>query len=74
MPKMKDFITLIENNRKSAVYIWLNIHVIYTYLEIIGSPTTLTTSSQSFHNFVPSSFKNNDTSSLQLVIAALHMI
>ena len=46
-------ITFLDNNVKSAVYIWVKIHGIYYCLEIIGYPTTLTTSGQLSHNFVP---------------------
>ena len=44
MPRMKDIITFHENNGKLAVYTGGNIHGLYCYLEIIGYPTTLTTS------------------------------
>ena len=50
-----------------------NIHGIYYYPEMIGYPTTLTTSGQRFHHFGPSSSRNNDTATLQLVIADLRM-
>ena len=40
---------------------------------MIGDPTTLKTSCQSYHNFVPSSFINNDTTTIQPVIAALRV-
>ena len=43
-PKITDTITFLDNNGKYAVYIGVNIHGIYRYLEIIGSPKTLTTS------------------------------
>ena len=46
-------------------------HGIYCYLETIGSSTTLNTSSQWYHNFGPSSSTDNDTETLQPVIAAL---
>ena len=42
-PKMTDLITFLENNGKSAVYTGRNINGIYSYLEMIGSPTALTT-------------------------------
>ena len=42
-PKMTDLITFLDNNVKYAVYEGGDIHGIYRYLEIIGSPTTLTT-------------------------------
>ena len=53
--KMIDLITFFYNNGKYAVYTGVDIHVIYRYLEMIGSPTTLTTSGQRYHNFSPSS-------------------
>ena len=68
---MKDFITLPENNGKLAVYTGRDINGIYRYLEIIGSPTVLTTSGQRSHHFGLSSSTNNDTASLQPGIAAL---
>ena len=40
---------------------------------MIVSPTTSTTSGQRYHHFVPSSFINNVTASLQPVIASLRM-
>ena len=40
-PKMTYIITFIDNKGKSAVYDGVDIHGIYRYLEIIGSPTTL---------------------------------
>ena len=46
---------------------------IYRYLEIIGSPTTLTTSGQRSHNFGPSSSSNNYAETIQTVGAALCM-
>ena len=50
-----------------------NIHGINRYLEIIGAPTTLTTSGQQSHHFGPSSSTKNDTASIQSVITALRM-
>ena len=47
---MADIITLLDNNGKSTVYIGGNIHGIYCYLEMIGTPTTLTTSGQKSYN------------------------
>ena len=35
VPNMTDFITLLENNRKYAVYTGENIHGLYCYIEII---------------------------------------
>ena len=43
-PNMTDLITFLDNNGKLSIYIGRNIHGLYHYLEIIGSPTTLTTS------------------------------
>ena len=45
-PKITDIITLLDNNGKSSVYKGGNIHGPYCYLEMIGAPTTLTTSVQ----------------------------
>ena len=70
-PKMTYIITLLDNNGKSSVYTGGNIHGIYIYLDIIGSPTTLTASVQSSLHFSPSYPINNDTATLQPVIAAL---
>ena len=50
---MKDLITLLEKNIKYAVYTGENIHVLYHCLDMIGVPTTLTTSGQLSHNFGP---------------------
>ena len=74
VPKMKDLITFLDKNVKSAVYTVGDIHVIYRYLEMIVDPTTLTTSGKCSHNFGPSSSRNNDAENLQPVIVALHMI
>ena len=62
---MIDLITFLDNNGKSAVYTGGNIRGLYRYLEMIGSPTTLTTSGQRSHNFGPSYSTNNDTATLQ---------
>ena len=70
-PKMTDLITLFDNNGKYSVYTGGEINGIYSYLDMIGSPTTLTTSGQSSHNFSPSFSINNDTAYLQPVIADL---
>ena len=48
---MTYIITILENIRKYDVYIGVNTHGIYFYLAMIGSPTTLTTSGQRYHNF-----------------------
>ena len=61
---MTYLITLLENNGNSTVYTGGEIHGIYRYLEMIGAPTTLTTSGQRYHNFSTSYFINNDTESL----------
>ena len=45
-PKMTDLITLLENNVKSAIYTGIHIHGLCSYLEIIGAPMILNTSSQ----------------------------
>ena len=73
VPKMTDLITLLDNNVKSAFYTEGNIHGLYCYLEIIGAPTTLTTSGQRSHNFGSSYSNNNYSAYLQPVIAALRM-
>ena len=70
-PKMKDIIAFLENNGKLDVYAGGNIHGLYCYLEIIGYPTTFTTSGQSSHNLGPSYSTNNDTETLHPFIAAL---
>ena len=72
-PKMTDLITFIDTKGKYAEYDGGDIHGIYRYLEIIGAPTTLTTSSHRSNNFDPSSSRNNDATTLQPVIAALRM-
>ena len=68
-PKMKDIITFLDNNKKLAVYTGVNIHGIYRYLETLGSPNKLTPSGQSSHQFGTSYSTNNDTATLQTVIA-----
>ena len=68
---MKYPIKLLDNNWKYDVYTGVNILELYHYLEIIGAPTTLTTSSQSSHHFGPSYYTKNYTKYLQTVIAAL---
>ena len=72
-PNMTDLITFLDNNGKSAVYTGGDIHGIYRYLDMIGDPTTLTTSGHRPHHFVPSSSSNNDAATLQPVISALRM-
>ena len=71
---MTDLIKFLDNNVKLAVYTGGNINGIYRYPEMIASPTTLTTSSQSIHHFVPSSSTNNDTATLQSFIADICII
>ena len=71
--KMTDLTTLLDNNGKLAVYTGRNIHGLYHYLEMIVSPTTLTTSGQRSYHFGTSYYTNTDTSNLQQVIAALRV-
>ena len=73
-PKMTYLITLLNNNIKYAVYIGGNVHGINSYIEMIGSPTKLTTSGQRSHCFGPSSSINNAPASTQPVFPAIHMI
>ena len=73
-PNMKDLVTFLYNNGKSDVYIGGDIHGIYLYLEMIGAPTTLTTSVQRSRHFILSYYSNNNSATLQTVIAALRMI
>ena len=72
-PNMTDLITFIDKNSKSAFYDGGDIHCIYRYIEMIGAPTTLTTSGHRSHYFGPSSSSNNDAENIQPVIAALRM-
>ena len=72
-PRMTDLITFIDKNGKYAVYDGGDIHGIYCYLEMIGAPTTLTTSGHRSHNFGSSLSSNNDATTLQPVILALRM-
>ena len=67
-PKMTDLINFLDKNVKSAAYTGGDIHGIYRYLDMIGAPTTLTTSIHSPHHFGPSSSSNNDAATLQPVI------
>ena len=71
---MTYLITFLDNNTKSVVHTGEDNNGIYSYLEMLGDPTTLTTSGQRSHRFSPSSSINNDTVSLQTVIAALRII
>ena len=73
VPNLTDFIKFLDNNVILIIYRGGNIHGLYCYLEIIGSSTTLTTSGHRFHHFGPSSFTNNDTSTLHPFITALHV-
>ena len=73
-PKMTDLINFLDNNVKSAVCEGGYIHSICRYLEMIGAPTTLTTSGHHFHHFGPLSSSNNDEATLQPFIADIHMI
>ena len=63
-PKITDLITFLDNNGKSAVYTEGDIHGIYCYLDMIGAPTTFTTSGHLSHHFSPSSSINNDAETL----------
>ena len=72
-PKITDLITFIDRNSKYDVYDGGDIHGIYRYLEMIGAPTTLSTSGHRSHHFGYSSSSNNDATTLQPVIAALRM-
>ena len=72
-PNITDIVTFLDNYGKYAVYTGGNIHRIYCYLEIIGAPTTLTPAGQRSRHFGPSSSINNDTASLQPIIAALRI-
>ena len=72
-PKMKDLVTFLDNDGKLAVYTAGNIHGLSSYLEIIVSPTTLTTSGRRCHHFVPKSSINNDTETLHPFVSALFM-
>ena len=49
-----DLIIFLDNKGKLDVYTGRNIHGLYTYLEMIGSPNTLTISGQLYHHFGPS--------------------
>ena len=68
-PMITYLITFLDNNGKLSVYTGVNIHGIYLYLEIIWSPTKLTTSGQRSHHFGPSYSTNIDTATLQSVIS-----
>ena len=70
-PKMKDLITFLDNNIKSSIYTRVDIHGIYLYLDMIVDPTSLTTSGQRFHHFIPSYSRNNYAATLQPIIVDL---
>ena len=70
---MKDNITFLDNNGKSYFSTGGNIHGIYSYLDIIGASTTLTTSVHYAHNFGTLSSINNDTESIHPVVTDLRM-
>ena len=72
-PKMTDLITFIDKNGKSDVYDGGDIHGIYCYLEMIGSPTTLATSGHRSRHFSSLTSSNTYATTLQPVIAALRM-
>ena len=72
-PKITYFITFLNNNGKLAIYTGVNIHGLYCYLYMVVAPTTLTASGQRSRHFVTSSYTNNDTETLQTVIADLRM-
>ena len=63
-PKMTYLITFLENNGKLDVYTGGNVHGLYCYLEMIGAPTTFTTSGQRSHHFGTSYSTNNDAENL----------
>ena len=67
-PKIIDLITFLGNNVNSTVYKGGYIHGIYRYLDMIGYPTTLTTSGQLSNNFRPYSSINNNLATLRTVI------
>ena len=73
-PKMTDLIPFLDNNRKYFVYTGGDITWTYSYLEMIGAPTSFTYSGQSSNYFSPPYSINNYTSSLQTVIASLRTI
>ena len=63
-PKMTYLITLLEKNRKYAIYTGGDIHGIYRYLEMIGVTKTLAALCQRYHSFRPSSYINNYAATL----------
>ena len=70
-PNITYLITFLDNNGRYIVYTGGDIHGINRYIDIIGAPTTLTTSGQRSNNFIPSSSINNYTATIQPVIADL---
>ena len=58
-PNTIDLITYLDNNGKYTVYTGGYISVIYSYLDINGSQTTLNTSGHRSHHLSPSSTINN---------------
>ena len=71
MPRMIDPVIFLDNNIKFSIHTGGNIQGLYCYLEIIGSPTNLTSSGRRFCNFCTSSSTKNDTKTIQSVISAL---
>ena len=68
---MTDIIAFLDNNENFAVYTGANIHALYRYLYVIGSPTKFTTSVQRYHHFVPLSSTIIDPAATRPVIKAL---
>ena len=61
VPNMTYLIKFLDKDGKSAVYTGGKNHGLYRYLDMIGSPTTLTTSVQrSHHSGTSSSIKNDE--------------
>ena len=79
--KLKEFISpkktyltkFLDNNEKFDIYKGGNIHWIYSFLELIGASNDLAYSVKFSCNFGTSSSTNNDTASIQPVIAALRV-
>ena len=59
---IKDLIAFLDKNGRGEIFAGGGIHYLYCYLEIIGAPINLTSSSWHSHYFGHS--KNNDTTSL----------
>ena len=68
-----DLITLLDKNVKLDIYVGLNIHGLYCYLEIIGDTTNLTYSGWRSQLFVKSSSVKNDIEFLHPVISDLRI-